>query len=220
MGTLKDIYLKYWNIYLQNIRKNPNIEPANPFLLVEPKDYRSKAKRVMICGQETQGWGNEYDRDPDSATIEALLRIYAGFVNNGGYNSPYWQFINSLKNSCPNVGFICNNIVKIGRKYGPGCDDTINELTLRYFPVIPEEVSILNPDVILFLTGPRYDWRIKQVFGDFKMYPVNGLKNMIKISFFNTELPVAYRCYHPRYLRQCGQEKAVRNFLIEFLNQM
>ena len=58
MGTLKDVYQKYWSDYLENIRRNSNIEPANPFLMVEPKDYHSKAKRVMICGQETQGWCN------------------------------------------------------------------------------------------------------------------------------------------------------------------
>lgn len=217
MSTLKDIYQTYWDGYIENIRNNNSIEPANPFLIVEPTDYRDKAVKVMICGQETQGWGNEFDACPESATVNAILRLYAGFVNGGGYNSPYWQFINSLKRACPNIGFVCNNIVKIGRKHGPGCDDRINELTLKYFPVIPEELNILKPDVILFLTGPNYDWRIRKTIGDFKTRQVDHIKKFDEIIFDNSSLPRAFRCYHPRYLRQSGEERDVLKYMVQFL---
>lgn len=220
MNSLKDIYLKYWNDYIEHIRNNHAIEPANPFLIVEPLDYREKAKKVMICGQETQGWGNEFDHDPNSATINALLGLYAGFVNNGGYNSPYWQFINQLKKHCPNVGFVCNNIVKIGKQFSPGCDDTINDLTLKYFPVIPEELSVLKPDIILFLTGPSYDKRIKGALGDFQTEQINNINNFIQIKFKDSSLPKAYRCYHPRYLRLSGQESMILEFLINEFNKL
>ena len=220
MKTLKDVYQKYWDGYIVHIRNNHSIEAANPFLIVEPSDYRDKTKKVMICGQETQGWGNEFDDCPETATMEAILRIYAGFVNEkGGYNSPYWQFINSLKKACPDVGFVCNNIVKIGKKYGPGCDDQINDLTLKYFPVIPEELAILKPDVILFLTGPNYDWRIRKTLGNFKTKQIDNINRFEEIIFDDSSLPKAFRCYHPRYLRQCGQEKMVKAFLISEFNQ-
>ncbi len=218
MSTLKDVYKKYWDTYVSNIRNNLNIEAANPFLIVEPSDYKEKLKKVMICGQETQGWGNEFDDCPDKATMDAILGIYAGFVNGKGNNSPYWQFIHSLKRACPDVGFVCNNIVKIGKKHGPGCDDTINELTLKYFPVISEELDILKPDIILFLTGPHYDWRIRKTIGDFKTRPIGNIKRFDEIIFNNPSMPRAYRCYHPRYLRQCGQEQIIKAFLINEFN--
>lgn len=220
MGTLKDVYQKYWDGYITHIRNNPNIEPANPFLIVEPSGYQERAKKVMICGQETQGWGNEFDDRPESATLEAILNIYAGFVNRGGYNSPYWQFINSLKRACPDVGFVCNNIVKIGKKHGPGCDNQINELTLKYFPVIPEELNILKPDLILFLTGPNYDWRIRKTIGDFKTKNIGNIKRFDEIIFHNPLLPKAFRCYHPRYLRHCGEEDNVRSYVVEYLKSI
>ena len=47
MSTLKDIYQKYWDGYFTHIRNNPSIEPANPFLIVEPYDYRNKTKKVI-----------------------------------------------------------------------------------------------------------------------------------------------------------------------------
>lgn len=220
MNTLKDVYQKYWNGYLTHIRNNPNIEAANPFLIVLPSDYQEKTKKVMICGQETQGWGNEFDDCPDKATLDAILRIYDGFVNGGGYNSPYWQFINSLKKACPDVGFVCNNIVKIGKKHGPGCDDQINELTLKYFPVVPKELSILRPDVILFLTGPNYDWRIRKTLGDFNTRKIDNIKRFDEIIFEDSSMPKAFRCYHPRYLRQCGLEKKVQTYIIQYLKEL
>ncbi len=215
MKTLKEVYQKHWNDYLVNIRRNCSVEPANPFLIFEPQDYYCKSKKVMICGQETQGWGNEFDTSPESATIEALQQLYDNFVNVGGYNSPYWQFVNSLKKACTNVSFVCNNIVKIGKKYGAGCDDRLNELSLKYFPVLREEIVVLKPDVILFLTGPNYDWRIRNALGNFNFNPVGGINKLVRISFCDTSLPVAYRCYHPRYLRVSKQENIVRSFFIE-----
>ena len=220
MNTLKEIYEKYWNDYLAHIKNNPNIQAANPFLIVAPSSYLEKRIKVMFCGQETQGWGNEYDACPEKATLNAILGIYAGFVNNGGYNSPYWQFINSLKKACPDIGFVCNNIVKIGKKHGPGCDDRINELTLKYFPVIPEEISLLKPDLILFLTGPNYDWRIRKTLGEFKTKQVENIKKFDELFFDDSSLPKAFRCYHPRYLRQCGQEKDVRSFIVQYLSEL
>lgn len=218
MSKLKEIYEKYWGNYLAHIKSNPNIQAANPFLIVVPSNYYEKRIKVMICGQETQGWGNEFDDCPEKATLDAVLGIYAGFVNGGGYNSPYWQFINSLRKACPGVGFVCNNIVKIGKKYGPGCDDSINDLALKYFPVIPEEINLLQPDVILFLTGPNYDWRIRKALGDFKTKQVENIKRFDEIIFDDTSLPKAFRCYHPRYLRQCGQENTVRSLIVQYLN--
>lgn len=221
MSTLKEVYEKYWNGYLTHIRNNPNIKAANPYLIVTPSDYYEKKKRVMICGQETQGWGNEFDNCPEKATMDTIMRIYAGFVNTrGGYNSPYWQFINSLKSACPDIGFVCNNIVKIGKKNNPGCDDQINELTLKYFPVIPEEINVLHPDLILFLTGPRYDWRIRKTLGNFKTKQVENIKKFEEIIFDANSLPKAIRCYHPRYLRVCGQENLVRSFIVQYLNEI
>ena len=221
MNTLKDVYMKYWDDYLINIRRNPNVLAANPFLIVEPKDYYNKDKRVMICGQETQGWGNEFDNDPEKATIDELFRIYKEFVNDdGGYNSPYWHFIKKLKIECPNVGFVCNNIVKIGKREGAGCNDSINELALKYFPVIPEEISILKPDLIVFITGPNYDWRIRKALGEFQILPENQIRRFNQIVFSNKELPTSYRCYHPAYQRRIGQVDLVVSRLIDMINKL
>ena len=215
---LKDVYNKYWAQYIEQIRNNPDIEPANPYLLVEPKGYRDKSVKVMFCGQETQGWGNEFDNEPDKATIEAILSIYAGFVNNGGYNSPYWQFINRIKKECQNTSFICNNIVKIGKKHGAGCDDTINNLTLKYFPVIKEEIQVLEPQMIIFLTGPRYYERIEKALGKFTSEHVE--KGLDKLIFEDKDIPIGYCCYHPRYLRMRHLENDARKSLIAIIKSL
>lgn len=215
---LKDIYIKYWAQYIEQIRNNPNIEPAYPYLMVEPKGYRDKSVKVMFCGQETQGWGNEFDNEPEKATLEAISGIYAGFVNSGGYNSPYWQFINRVKKECQNASFICNNIVKIGKKRGAGCDDKINNLTLKYFPVIKEEIQILEPQMIIFLTGNRYYERIEKALGKFSSKNVG--KGLDKLTFEDETIPISYCCYHPKYLRMKHLENDVRSSLIEIIKSL
>lgn len=62
-----------------------------------------------------------------------------------------------------------NNIVKIGKHGDKGFPpDYIYEIEREHFHVIPQELEILNPNVVLFLTGPNYDSIIKDNFGELK----------------------------------------------------
>lgn len=69
-----------------------------------------------------------------------------------------------------NIGVIWNNISKIargGKDFGQCCGKQtpeMREIERQYFNVIAEEVKILKPDVILFLTGYYADSEIKGKF--------------------------------------------------------
>lgn len=52
----------------------------------------------MFCGQETQSWNSEEYNDPYKASVDSVMRRYNVFVNNDGYNSPYWNFQRRIKN--------------------------------------------------------------------------------------------------------------------------
>ena len=89
--SLIDLYSRYWDAYINNIRTKTY--SAFPFLLWPRKSYVNADTRIMICGQETQGWGNELDKgDLSIIKPRMVVNIYNGFVNTGGYNSPYWNF--------------------------------------------------------------------------------------------------------------------------------
>lgn len=198
---LLNLYSKYWDGYIENVRKVSN--SAYPFLIVPRDNYCTAKNRIMICGQETQGWCNELDnKNPEEVTPKMVMSFYNGFVNGGAYSSSYWHFGHRLEKMLPEAGFVYNNIVKIGKRRSAGCDDSIYRLSLKHFPVYRKELDILNPDVIIFLTGKYYDWRIRETLGDFRTEVISPGIFIERIIFNDSSIPTAYRTYHPRYIIQ------------------
>lgn len=202
--ALHTLYSAHWCDYKEQVQSR--VECAMPFLVVPTNEYCASERKIMIVGQETDSWGGEVYDFPEEQTPDNVMNVYDRFVNRGGYNSPYWDFIREIKDTAPsNTNFVINNVVKIGKKSDVGCDDNINTLTLQYFHLFQDELKILKPDMILFLTGPYYDHRIKAAFGEFKLDKVIselGTRKFAKIQFVDNEMPTAYRCYHPAYLRR------------------
>lgn len=200
---LEKLYSENWAGYIENVRKVT--DSAYPFLIHPLRSYCESLRRIMICGQETQGWGNELDgMNPDEVSPQRIMNIYNGFVNSGAYNSPYWNFSHRIEEALPDTKSVHNNIVKVGKRFGAGCDDSINALALQHFNVFRRELEILKPDVILFLTGPNYDWRIKSVLGSFAARPVADGMFIDRLSFSDSSLPPALRTYHPGYIQRQG----------------
>jgi hypothetical protein len=68
------------------------------------------------------------------------------------------------------------------------------------FPVIPEEIRIIKPNVIVFLTGPNYDNVIGDNFGkvSYSDVPSFTQQRLAKVSI--PDVDFAFRTYHPGYL--------------------
>ena len=83
------------------------------------------------------------------------------------------ELITILKSRLPGLKIedVWNNIFKIGlssAERGKSCglpSSTIQKIEREYFTVMADEVKILKPDVIIFLTGKEADGRIQEVFG-------------------------------------------------------
>ena len=99
------------------------------------------------------------------------------------------------------VSMIWNNISKLSTRDGKPVNIQAHEIERKYFHVIPEEVRILKPDILIFFTGPgqdRYYEYIKENFtiageplalGNLPVHDVAKLP--IK------EATLAYKTYHP-----------------------
>lgn len=208
---LFDLYSRYWDGFMENVYRPYFGRCAYPFLIQVPEHYENATKRVMICGQETQGWGKS--KNPDTVSIKDLQLMYYNFMDKQVWrkekhtdskrkkSSPYWNFNKRMAKSNPDVGFIFQNVVKVGKYENAGCDNEIYKLAKQYFPTWLDELKILKPDLIIFLSGD-YDWRIREVVGNFEKTRISENLFLDELHFENPLIPKAYRTNHPGWLQR------------------
>jgi hypothetical protein len=209
---LHELYASKWEAIseaLQKIAEDGPQVPAHPLLLyVDNEEAWLQADlRVMIFGQEPNGW------EADDDTIESICAEYDKFFYKGGYRKksrPFWHgicyFLRMLAEKFPDkkIQYLWNNIVKIGNAHDKGRPvECIREQERTLFRVIPGEMNILKPNVVLFLSGPRYDDVIRENFAEVSYAPLPPYteRQLAKLSI--PEIPsaeLAFRTYHPGYL--------------------
>lgn len=209
---LSALYSSKWDNLMSAIKpiledEKLDIKPANPLLLSihEEEAYKNADIRIMIFGQETNSW---YDKR--GATIDAVQSLYDVFFNQGecwSYSGQFWngisRFITSIQKKFPDkkIRLVWNNIVKIGRQGDKGFPPNyIYEIEREKFHVIPSELEILKPNVVLFLTGPNYDRILKDNFGELEYEALPNYSQRQLSRVFLKDVPFSFRTYHPNYL--------------------
>lgn len=184
--------------------------------------YAGADMRVMVFGQETNSWSGEMDDfgvppspvfNPE-VSMEAVMGVYENFyatyyhdghfTYSGGRYGTFFYGVNRLaeliaaRHPSKRTAFLWNNIVKVGKAVGSGfCGEGIYAAAKEQFPVIREEVKILQPDAILFLTG-SYDERIREALGSVEFTPLSGLsvEETARVILPGIGIP-AFRTWHP-----------------------
>lgn len=202
---------------MQPVIETQEVKPTNPLLLYingkeeGVEDYSEADIRVMVFGQETNGWWTDLPEADSVTDIQMLIDKYDEGFNTGDIfllKTPFWngfdKFRQMLGEKYPGkkIRYVWNNIVKIGKANGKGCPpDCIYNIEREYFPVIAEEIKIIKPNVILFLTGPDYDSKIADNFGQlqYSAIPPFPERELAKVSI--PDVGFAFRMYHPNYFR-------------------
>ncbi|MDE6556015.1 MAG: hypothetical protein K2K55_03535 [Duncaniella sp.] len=177
-----------------------------PLLLrIWEEDYVTAPIKLMIFGKETNGWNNQTESNIEKNTAETLTEEYV--LHNMGRNRTRSQFWNTIRQLNAMLGnpdtncFVWNNILKFGKEDDSGApSDGVIKAELEYFNVIPDEVSILDPEVCIFLTGPDYDTDISNKFPDSEFITIEGFETNQLVKIKSAGLPEkTFRTYHPRY---------------------
>ncbi len=232
---LNELYLSKWENYCMQIKPivegNFDVKPTNPLLISPNNDYESADIRVMIFGQETNDWEKIFNPNSNpNDKITELLNVYNQFYNLAGYVSHrrrhFWDgfrlFKKILGDKYPNkrISYVWNNIIKIGKAGNPNNPpEFIYNIERNYFSVVEEEIKILKPHIILFLTGPNYDEYIKYklpnaIIKQLLKFPI---KKMAKVQLSNVNY--AYRTYHPRYLYM-QKDNAIEAYFLTIVNDI
>jgi hypothetical protein len=181
-----------------------------PHLIRVAPAYEKARRKVAFVGQQTAGWAPhtvraaEMEADLPNRLIDGLLKLYEEFFPPGPV-SPFWraaqQVYNALVPKGPTDGYVWVNLVKIDEnKQGPPV--AADQDWFERFNVLPDELAILKPDVLIFFTGPYYDERMLETFPGAKLIPILETDSMIARVEHPALPPHTYRTYHPGFLNR------------------
>lgn len=189
--------------------RNPDNKFSNPLMIRPSKSYFTAPVRLMIVGQETNSWGGSWKLDPDDLqnSYEEVCGIYEDFKCDKGLRKrPFWNAAHQIADRV--VGgdrakdsMIHGNLFPCDQDKGQS--EEVHHNMLRGFRLLPRQIEVLKPEVVVFLTGPIYDYTLRDFFG----------KACIKsddLEFERVWLPGSYgstwaaRTYHPGYSQPQG----------------
>ena len=175
-----------------------------PFLVAPNEEYWSSKIKVAFVGQETRGWASALD-------IQSQMDDYSEFaLGKNYYASPFWNVIRKFEKALTGTSHSSAwlNLNRYDQEKKRPTES--NRLVLAELDfLLLEELKILAPDMVIFLTGPSYDLRINRLLQATQL-PIKGFspRQLCRVdsSVLKSRL---VRTYHPNYLRRSGIENAI-----------
>jgi hypothetical protein len=150
----------------------------------------------------------------DDNAVEALCRGYEAFDFARlykGRSSPFWRAFREVQ-AWPQAGVLWGNLVRSAYLSTEATDSSSilrasneirNVLVERQKNLFLSELSILDPHICLFFTGPNYDSILAGTLVNCEFIACNSypVRQLAKLA--HSALPAAsYRTYHPRSLNR------------------
>ena len=221
-SALRELYLNRMSGMLEMINNDRNL--SDPLLMSVDDKYLQAHTKIMVVGQETNGW--EYDPKRDSGDdpgwpiqlscndyVDLLMQRYQNTHWKKFFNaSAYWRAADFLYEQLndyaerPDIGYLWNNLDKVdyNRKKLP---DTVRQMVHDRFLVLKEEVEITKPDVLVLFVGERYDQLLeKSGCKIVSLEKETGISQdiLVRLQWPNVFPAESYILPHPRQLQSLG----------------
>ena len=201
-------------------------------------NYKEMNKKILIIGQEVDGWRKIKD-NPKDAMLDTLDISINPPKHKPKHPRPFnafsYKFCKMVNKPQFSVSWASANIRKFSynkNKDNPKSrtpkiplNDEVQNLIYKKFNFLKEEIKIINPDIVLFLTGPDYDCYIKAQLDGVKFHKLEN-SDYEKRQFTRVEHEVlpekSFRIYHPNAFRQGSVIKMFgrRHLYKEFLKRL
>ncbi len=191
-------------------------ELSAPLLLRVPAGYPYARVKVLVVGQETSGWGPkgmttvaELAGRPVEEIANGLEKLYDDFLGArkakpGG--RPFFRGVKRILGYVGQLDYAWSNVWPCDQGRKPPQDQQLKQWLLG-LRVLAAQVRILEPSVVIFLTGPTRDEVIKELFSGATFEPLRdqAINKLARVTGADA-LPVStYRTYHPKHLRLAKQ---------------
>lgn len=197
MDTLQDLYTKNLNNLIQ-VRECFLEEDLEGPLLMNLDTYFNQSKKLMVIGQETNGWGCDYK------DVAVQLKLYKEFNVGSSYKaSPFWNIIRKVEDVLSIDKYSCawSNINRYEHRGKEPKAEILEKIeSLDY--LLKDEIRLIKPDVCIFFTNHKYDYRIRKLFSDVIFTDVPNLPQKHFAFLNHSELPkITIRAPHPKTIR-------------------
>ncbi|MFC7371364.1 hypothetical protein ACFQPF_06730 [Fictibacillus iocasae] len=206
--VLESTYLEHWDYLTEAIQQSgvSISELSMPWLIDVVPGYIEDKHKVLIVGKESNGW----EKYSDLLTVEKeeavrkLQNMYLQFrQDNKWAHAPFWkgahEIHKALNPDSPDYTFMTTNLIRIDQN-NTRPSKSVEEAVCSSFLVLHSEIEMLEPDVMIFFTGPYYDERIRQTFEGVSFEMVDGFDPRILAQLKHDKLPIhTYRTYHPGF---------------------
>lgn len=148
-NELYTLYTSRQKDFKKIVETFPEDDLAGPLLMSPNPDYYTSQNKLLIIGQETNGWNYHLD------DIAKQMKTYEDFnVGIEYYASPFWNITRKVEKALGNKPHSCawTNLNKFdlnaGRPSGE-YEKVISELD----DILLSELKIIKPEFCLFYTG-------------------------------------------------------------------
>lgn len=186
------------------------------------QQYLDSKVKVMIVGQESYGWSFKLNDLEGSGAYKGLggaMERTKSFQSKKSYNTRFWSFARGVYEAChnsaltdskPNAYFFWSNLRRIclDSKPATALPSPLQELITKHLDaLLLSEIHIVEPDIVLFLSGPNYDSYIKSQLDGVTFQA--HIDDMPRRAAARLECPsvthaTMLRLYHPNARKRAG----------------
>jgi len=181
---------------------------SNPLLIEISEIYLRQKTKLFIIGQQTNTWYLGFNISPNTNSIHRLICKYVWFNYGSDYHKVFWNTVREFEKAfkIDKTAVCWSNICRFdknGKYMGWGNFTRFSE----HGELLKKEIELATPDIVLFLTGPRYDEEIKHLFADVVFFEIKNFKSNELVQLRILGLPQkTFRTYHPGYINRKGKE--------------
>lgn len=208
MNALRNLYQKHHEFIFRFADKFPEAGLQGP-LFMELSLYFEQKTKLLIVGQETAGWSDEYH------DIDAQLEAYRKFNLGERRQGPFWNMTRKIESALGIARCSCawTNLNRFDQNGKPPSGDILNAISSLDF-LLKEEIKIIEPDICVLYTNKKYDHRLMALYPEVEFSNIPGLPNAHFNILAHAELPdKTIRTPHPKTMRIMGWEESFINFI-------